>query len=673
MAVIPTQRRPKLPFAAMSMFALLSLAHPLPAHRAVLLEPTTPRSDIIDPVGCLRDANVNQNMCGETAGATCTGSHSPGKCCASTGWCGSTDSHCGNGMQAEYSHSRGLCPSAVMEIAQQEEEENFDSKTSQCVSMQQIANAWVVATQGRSETDAQTLCVPAIIVAAGFTYGVSEECPTKFALKVDTTGESGGKPLFLKGLWQVNESVYDREPELQAGAVYDRFNATCSTDKCYKMADQCSDKLAVDVKDEHERFCSRWCCALLVASGRLGVASATNFRVNDLKKSAEDHPDDVPMVIIGSSGGCTSLAESPGDDWCTATCLDSMDSNPTCPTLCQCDGKHNEQAVDYDPIAQANTQQEASGVATPPVQAPAPTQVPAPTQAPAPAAAPVPAAEAATPPVAEAAVPMTTNFRVNDLKKSAEDHPDDVPMVIIGSSGGCTSLAESPGDDWCTATCLDSMDSNPTCPTLCQCDGKHNEQAVDYDPIAQANTQQEASGVATPPVQAPAPTQVPAPTQAPAPAAAPVPAAEAATPPVAEAAVPMVIVGADDSCRSLTDSASDEWCAGTCKGNMETNPSCPTLCECADASNKMEKVDIDPISAAIAANDAAKQVVADAATNAPVPASSAAMTGEAGRDHLLIEGLGGIGDVEKACVQAMTARGNPHAGHIPSTQGSVAR
>ena len=540
MAVIPTQRRPKLPFAAMSMFALLSLAHPLPAHRAVLLEPTTPRSDIIDPVGCLRDANVNQNMCGETAGATCTGSHSPGKCCASTGWCGSTDSHCGAGMQAEYSHSRGLCPSAVMEIAQQEEEENFDSKTSQCVSMQQIANAWVVATQGRSETDAQTLCVPAIIVAAGFTYGVSEECPTKFALKVDTTGESGGKPLFLKGLWQVNESVYDREPELQAGAVYDRFNATCSTDKCYKMADQCSDKLAVDVKDEHERFCSRWCCALLVASGRLGVASATNFRVNDLKKSAEDHPDDVPMVIIGSSGGCTSLAESPGDDWCTATCLDSMDSNPTCPTLCQCDGKHNEQAVDYDPIAQANTQQEASGVATPPVQAPAPTQVPAPTQAPAPAAAPVPAAEAATPPVAEAAVPM-------------------------------------------------------------------------------------------------------------------------------------VIVGADDSCRSLTDSASDEWCAGTCKGNMETNPSCPTLCECADASNKMEKVDIDPISAAIAANDAAKQVVADAATNAPVPASSAAMTGEAGRDHLLIEGLGGIGDVEKACVQAMTARGNPHAGHIPSTQGSVAR
>ena len=58
--------------------------------------------------------------------------------------------------------------------------------------------AWLVATQGRSESDAQTLCVPAIVVAAGFTYDVGE-CPRKFALTVETSGESG----VLKGLWQV--------------------------------------------------------------------------------------------------------------------------------------------------------------------------------------------------------------------------------------------------------------------------------------------------------------------------------------------------------------------------------------------------------------------------------------------------------------------------------------
>ena len=248
---------------------------------------------------------------------------------------------------------------------------------------------------------------------------------------------------------------------------------------------------------------------------------------------------------------------------------------------------------------------------------------------------------------------MATAFGARGRKQGADDQPDGVPMVIIGSSGGCTSLAESPGDDWCTATCLGKMDSNPTCPTLCKCDGKHNEQAVDYDPIAEGNKQEQAAGVATAPLQAPAPTQIPAPD------------AKAATPPAAGATVPMVVVGSDDSCRSLTDSASDEWCTGTCKGNIESNPSCPTLCECANASNKIEKVDVDPISEAVAAKDASARAAAAAAAAAPVPASSAVKTGEAGRDHLLIDGLGGIGDVEKACVQAMTGRGNPHAGHDP--------
>ena len=309
---------------------------------------------------------------------------------------------------------------------------------------------------------------------------------------------------------QVNESVYDPEPELQAEAAYDRFNESCALNKCYQMTDECSDKLSVDVKDEHERFCSRWCCALLVASGRLSLASAaTSFRVYDLKRDAGD----VPMVIVGESGVCTSLSDSAGDDWCTGTCKDSMETNPACPTLCECNEGNIEEQVDYDPIAQATE--------------------------------PTPIAEATTPPAAEAPTP---------------------------------------------------------------------------------------------------------------------PVAEAPTAPVAEAPVPMVIVGADDSCRSLTDSASDDWCTGTCKGSMETNPACPTLCECADG--KIEPVDLDPITEAAAANEAAKQAVANAA-NVAAPASSAAMTGEAGRDHLQLEGLGGLADVEKACVQAFTGRGNPHAGHAP--------
>ena len=132
---------PQRPHDLSHVAAAQSLTQPFPTDRAVLLKPTAPHLEIVDPVGCFKDANVNQNMCGPTARATCTGSHSPGVCCGSTGWCGSTDAHCGDGMQVEYSHSRGLCDSAVYEIAQQQEEENFDANTSKCVSMQQVANA----------------------------------------------------------------------------------------------------------------------------------------------------------------------------------------------------------------------------------------------------------------------------------------------------------------------------------------------------------------------------------------------------------------------------------------------------------------------------------------------------------------------------------------------------
>jgi len=49
-------------------------------------------------------------------------------------------------------------------------------------------------------------------------------------------------------------------------------------------------------------------------------------------------------------------------------------------------------------------------------------------------------------------------------------------------------------------------------------------------------------------------------------------------------------VGEDGACKSLSDSASDEWCTSTCKGNMAN---CPTMCEC-DEDNK-ETVTVDPI------------------------------------------------------------------------------
>ena len=173
-----------------------SVGHPLPAIDAVLTAP-------LDAEGCYKDANVNQNMCGPTARATCTGSHGLGECCSAAGWCGATAGHCGGGMMVEYSHSNGLCESELMRNHEQQEEEHFDAETTLCVYTQQVANAWVNGVMHSSETDAQTLCVPAVIVAAGYTFDVDEQCPNKFALKKESP-RTDGQDGFNQGLWAVS-------------------------------------------------------------------------------------------------------------------------------------------------------------------------------------------------------------------------------------------------------------------------------------------------------------------------------------------------------------------------------------------------------------------------------------------------------------------------------------
>ena len=110
---------------------------------------------------------------------------------------------------------------------------------------------------------------------------------------------------------QLGKGDYNPEPELQAEAVHRNFNAICTLDACYKMGTTCRNELATDGNGERDTFCRSWCCALLVASGRSGLTgSATTLRAKD----------DVPMVIIGSDGGCKSLTDSTSDEWCTTTC-----------------------------------------------------------------------------------------------------------------------------------------------------------------------------------------------------------------------------------------------------------------------------------------------------------------------------------------------------------------
>ena len=157
------------------------------------------------------------------------------------------------------------------------------------------------------------------------------------------------------------------------------------------------------------------------------------------------------------------------------------------------------------------------------------------------------------------------------------------------------------------------------CPSdLCECDDDDNTEQIDYDPIQRAN---EPTPVAEPaqalvPVQAPAPTPVPVqaalPDQAPASGQAPAP-------------------------------------------------------QQVPASMKAPAVKArDP-------HEAAAQAASEAARAQAPEDPSVSMTGEAGHAHLALSALGGLDMVSKACTQAFTGRGNPHAGHAPGALSSLAR
>ena len=114
----------------------------------------------VKPAECLKDGNLVSSMCGPALQMTCTGSHGLGKCCSATGWCGEDAEFCGEGMQEEYSNSKNLCKD---ELAGGKD--SVDDAESMCMTLDQVAVAWVSALAKLDKADAQRLCVPAVIVA----------------------------------------------------------------------------------------------------------------------------------------------------------------------------------------------------------------------------------------------------------------------------------------------------------------------------------------------------------------------------------------------------------------------------------------------------------------------------------------------------------------------------
>jgi hypothetical protein len=223
---------------------------------------TTAEGAAAKPAECLKDGNKASSMCGPGLQMTCTGSHGLGKCCSATGWCGNDPEFCGEGMQEEYSNAKNLCKDELPEGV-----DSIDDVESMCMTMDQVAVAWVSAVAKLDKADAQRLCVPAVIVAAGSTFNAGN-CDDKF----DPTIEAPGYQTTLKGLWQIADEVYDKDPKKQAAAAYDVYtgnNVTygCNAEWCSMVQIGCSDAIVGIGQDdscppddpEEESSCNRFC------------------------------------------------------------------------------------------------------------------------------------------------------------------------------------------------------------------------------------------------------------------------------------------------------------------------------------------------------------------------------------------------------------------------------
>ena len=130
-------------------------------------------------------------------------------------------------MQVEYSNGKNLCNEEPPEAQQA-----GCSIHAKCLTVDQVAVAWVSGISDLSESDAVAMCVPAVIIAAGSTYD-SALCEGTF----DPTVEAPGYMTTLKGLWRISEDFYDADPKKQAAAAYEKYTGDDASYGC--LAEWC--------------------------------------------------------------------------------------------------------------------------------------------------------------------------------------------------------------------------------------------------------------------------------------------------------------------------------------------------------------------------------------------------------------------------------------------------
>jgi hypothetical protein len=204
------------------------------------------------------------------------------------------------------------------------------------MTLEEVAEAWVSAIWPKSQEDALAMCVPAMAIAAGSSFG-TENCEGLFnprARSADGGDEGGG----TKGLWQISHG-FDKDVGKQALAVYDIYTSNnsdygCRSQWC-KESQQCgSAKLGIGQDKsptfEHHLFCQgAWTAdaqiyqnALETVGGmdevhRMCAATAAHIKAAHQKKAEEStvfgeatHEGQATVVVVGDKGQQSSTSHT---------------------------------------------------------------------------------------------------------------------------------------------------------------------------------------------------------------------------------------------------------------------------------------------------------------------------------------------------------------------------
>ena len=151
----------------------------------------------------------------------------------------------------------------------------------ECLTMEQVAGAWMDSISKIDKASAKAMCVPAVAIAAGSSYD-TPACPKAF----DSTAEGGETS---RGIWQIGLMYYSPDRKKQAQAVYQFYTSDNSDYGC--LSDWCKqtscgvahDGIGQDDKViQHHRFCkgawpassAQYAARLLAVGGKVAVAAA---------------------------------------------------------------------------------------------------------------------------------------------------------------------------------------------------------------------------------------------------------------------------------------------------------------------------------------------------------------------------------------------------------------